>query len=133
MKVLYRISADLLVFLHFIWIIFMLWGFGKTVIALLSKNKGFLYNITVRTVHLAGILFVAFFILIDRPCPVTIWEINLRVFSGISSYTGSFIIHYLEKLVYPEVPAWVVNIPSVIIGAASFFLYLIFPPFKRRR
>lgn len=133
MNFFYRLLADFLVIIHFIWILFMLWGFLKTIIAIIKNDKKFLSRFILRTVHLAGILYVGILIFIHKPCPLTIWEIKLRVLSGIKSYAGSFIIHYIENLVYPDVPAWVVEIPSIIVGSVSCLFYIIFPPFSKKK
>lgn len=125
----YRITADLIVVIHFLWILFMLWGAGRTIWAVIKREKRFLGSMWLRSLHLGGILFVAFFIIIRKPCPLTIWEIRLREISGVESYTGSFIIHYIEQIVYPSVPAWIVNIPSILIGCIILFFYIIYPPF----
>ena len=127
----YRLLADFIVLIHFLWILFMIWGFGRTILAVIKKDRKFLQNKFIRTFHLAGILVVAFLIIIDKTCFLTIWEIKLRVISGVSTYTGSFIVHYLEKLVYPDVDPLLVEVPSVIIGGITLFIYILFPPFKK--
>lgn len=129
----YRLLADFIVLIHFLWILFMLWGFGRTIWAIIKKDIKFLQNRFIRTFHLLGILVVGFLIIIGKPCFLTVWEIKLRVISGVPSYTGSFIVHYIEKLVYPDVHPLVVEIPSVIIGGVTLLIYILLPPWKRPR
>ena len=42
-----------------------------------------------------------------RLCPLTEWEMALREKGGGETYSGSFISHWLGKLLYVEAPAWV--------------------------
>ena len=35
-------------------------------------------------------------------CPLTPWEIRLRMLAGEEGYTGSFIEHYLIPIIYPS-------------------------------
>ena len=69
---LYKILADLVVLIHFAWILFMLWGFfltmcGSISIYVLRREKDrwkiFFDRWIFRTIHLGGIVYV---ILLDR-------------------------------------------------------------------
>jgi len=40
-------------------------------------------------------------------CPLTIWEMALRENAGAEGYSGSFIQHWLQKLLYYSAPEWV--------------------------
>ncbi len=128
----YRIIADMLIVIHFIWIVFMIWVFLKTIISVIKKNYKFLNNVIIRTLHLLGIFLVAIFIIIDKPCPITIWENKFRMLAGETVYKGSFIVHYIEKLVYPDVPPYIVEIPSILIGLITVIFYIFIFPFKKK-
>ena len=129
----YRLLADFLVLIHFSYVLFIIGGYIWTIYSIIVKNKKFISGKFLRTFHLCGILYVALLIIIKKPCPITIWEIELRIISGIPSYTGSFIIHYIEKLLYPDVNPLVLWIPSFIIGGTTLLLYILIPPFKKRK
>ena len=80
----YRILADVLVVVHFSWILFMLIGFFMTLWTVIAnyvfrRPSHFLDRWLFRTIHLGGILFVAVLTVLDKYCPLTIWEYNLRI------------------------------------------------------
>ena len=84
-----------------------------------------------RTVHLAGIGFVALFAAMDKHCPLTIWEYNLRLqYDPDMIYPGSFIVNWVERLVYPSVPPLVITIGTIFIGLFTIAAYLLCPPKK---
>ncbi len=39
-------------------------------------------------------------------CPLTSWEMALREAAGTTVYSGSFIQHWLQNLLYWQAPAW---------------------------
>jgi hypothetical protein len=126
---LYRILADALMVIHFIWILFMLWGFVLTVRGLWHKD--FFERWLFRTIHLSGILLVAALALLDEYCPLTVWENNLRRhYNPDFDYPGSFIIGHIEKLVYPDVSIMVVLVPTVIMALFTLIVFIARPPSK---
>jgi hypothetical protein len=57
-------------------------------------------------------------------CPLTTIEMTLRSRGGGAVYPGSFISHWLETLLYYQLPAWVFVVCYMIFGvivAASWF------------
>ncbi|OGC86534.1 MAG: hypothetical protein A2142_07005, partial [candidate division Zixibacteria bacterium RBG_16_48_11] len=114
----------------FLWISFMLAGFGLTLCGIFFK-KALLDWFWFRTIHLAGIIYVGILSVQGRLCPLTIWENALRPkVEAEATYSGSFIIHYLEKLVYPEIdPAWL-QLGTLGLGVFTFLAYVIAPPLK---
>lgn len=130
---LYRILADLLVVVHFAWIIFMLWGFALTVRAF--WKPAFFDRWLFRTIHLAGILFVAALELLGKYCPLTVWENALRRhYDPDHTYPGSFIIRYIVRLIYPDIDPVLLIIPTSIIAIFTLVVFAIRPPkiFRRR-
>lgn len=128
----YKILADTIVVIHFIWILFMLAGFILTVIGFWQKR--FFDRWVFRTIHLFGILYVSLLALMGKYCPLTILEnILRRKYSPFLSYPGSFIIHYLERLVYPEVNPLIILIPTTFIALFTISVFIIKPPKKIRR
>ena len=127
----YRILADGLVVIHFVWIVFMLAGFALTVRAF--WKPAFFDRWLFRTFHLAGILFVAALEILGRYCPLTVWENTLRQsYDPSHAYPGSFIIQYIAKLVYPEIGPLVLVIPTVIIAVFTLIVFVLRPPRRLR-
>jgi hypothetical protein len=124
----YRLLADFLVAIHFLWILFMLVGFGLILAGMLFSKK-ILNWFWFRTLHLAGIIYVGALSMQGKLCPLTIWENQLRAKADqASTYSGSFIIHYIEKLVYLEVNPVLLQVATVSLGVFTLLAYVLAPP-----
>ena len=140
---LYRIAADILVLIHFGWIVFILVGFFVTAWAFggvyaLKMTGGweeqFLDRWVLRTVHIVGIAYVATLAVIGRYCPVTMLENFFRSrYDAASTYPGGFIIHYVERIVYPDVPAQAILIPTIVVAVLTVLMFAVRPPLKVKR
>lgn len=124
---LFRIIADITVLIHFALILFILYGFVLTVAGFWIK--GFWERFWFRTIHLAGILVVAGLAATNRYCPITIFENMMRSRHDPDTvYPGSFIVHYVERLVYPDVHPMMIVVPTIIIALYTLAMYVIIPP-----
>ena len=109
-----KILADIVVLIHFLWILFLflgaLWGI---------KHK------TVRLFHLSGLAFAFIIQIFDWYCPLTHLEVWLRSkHSPTLTYTGSFIIYYVEKIVYLQLSRSLVFILTIFLCGLNIWLYL---------
>ncbi len=87
-----------------------------------------------RTLHLSGILFVGLLTLLRRFCPLTILENLSRVrYNPEGIYPGSFIVHYIEKLVYPDVNQTLLRIGTVLVALFVLVVFIIKPPEKIKK
>ncbi|MCI0329830.1 MAG: DUF2784 domain-containing protein [candidate division Zixibacteria bacterium] len=111
---------------HTLWVVFMLTGFFWTLLAFFF-HKRFFDFFWFRTLHAAGILLVSLFPLLGRYCPLTIWENLLRQKSG-SGYEGGFILHYLEKFIYPDIDPSAIRIGTFVVAFVSIAAYILRPP-----
>ena len=111
---LYKILADIVVLIHFLWILFLFFGAFWGI-----KNKG------VKIFHLSGLAFAFIIQIFDCYCPLTHLEVWLRSkhFSTLT-YVGSFIIHYVEKIVYIEISRLVVLMFTILLCGLNAWLYL---------
>jgi len=106
----------------------MLFGFVYNVVGLFF-NKNLLKNFWLRTIHLFGILYVASLAILDKYCPLTVLESKLRQkFEPNFINPESFIIYYLEKIVYPNINPIIIIIPTVLIAVFSLIVYIAKPP-----
>ena len=88
---LYRYSADAILFLHLAFIVFVVIG------GLLAVwRRGFLF------IHLPAALWGVFVELTGRVCPLTSLENTFRIKAGNAGYSKSFVEHYLLGIIYPE-------------------------------
>jgi len=109
----YRVAADFIVFIHFLWIVFLSTGFfiGKA------------YRV-LKTIHIAGLGFAVLMQIFGWYCPLTYLEVWLREKHDPSlTYKGSFIIHYIEKLVYIELSRGIIFVLTVLLVVISLCLY----------
>lgn len=83
-------AADLLVVLHFGFILFVL--FGACLILWRRAAVWF---------HLAALTWAAAVEMNGWVCPLTPWEQELRWLGGQRVYSGGFIEHYLIPVIYP--------------------------------
>ena len=136
----YRILADIIVAIHFLWIVFMILGFVFTICAVLAVYafhtrralwRNFFDRWFFRTLHLAGIAYVAALTLLDKYCPLTILENAFRRrYDPGSAYPGSFIVYHIERLVYPNVDARLIFVPTIFIAAFTLIVFVLRPPAK---
>ncbi len=100
----YRVLADLLVVVHFTFVLFVIAG------ALLS-----LHNRAWALLHVPAFLWGALIEFKGWICPLTPWENALRLRAGQSGYSGGFIEHYITPVLYP---AGLTRSIEMVLGAA---------------
>ena len=128
----YKILADIIVAIHFVWILFMLIGFVLTVRGFF--RKGFFDRWLFRTLHLAGIAYVSLLAMMRKYCPLTLWENVLRAkYDPSLTYPGSCMLHYAEKLVYPDINPLIIRIPTTFIAVFTVVVFIIRPPERVRK
>lgn len=119
--------ADIILIFHLLWIIFMLYGFALTVRAF--WRPAFWDRRLFRTVHLAGIVFVAGLEILGKYCPLTIWENDLRRnLEPTAEYPGQFVLGLIERLIYPDVDPLVYLIPTYGIALFTVLMFVLKPP-----
>ena len=117
------LAADVLLFGHVLFVVFVVVGLalifiGKPVDWAWVRNPWF------RIAHLAAIGTVALQSWVGVICPLTTWEMALRERAGEVTYSGSFISHWLEAILYYQAPAWVFTVSYTVFAAvvaASWF------------
>lgn len=108
-----RLVADLIVIVHFAFIVFV--GLG----ALLS-----LYRKWIALLHVPAALWGAAVELRRGTCPLTPLEQRLRVAAGESGYSGGFIEHYLVPIIYPSgMDAVVQNTLGALVIVVNLLIY----------
>lgn len=58
------------------------------------------------------------------PCPLTLAENWFEVQAGRLPYRGPFLLHYLDAIVYPNVPPELLIWGAAVALAANVFVYL---------
>ncbi|MBI5195957.1 MAG: DUF2784 domain-containing protein [Nitrospirae bacterium] len=110
----YSIAADIVVLTHFLWIIFLIFG------AVWGRK----YR-PVKIFHLFGMGFAVVIQIFGWYCPLTHLEIRFRrMHNPEMTYSGSFIIHYIEKLVYVNISARTIFILTIVLAIITAWIYL---------
>ena len=109
----YKILADIVVMIHFLWILFLFLGAFWGV-----RNKA------AKIFHISGLLFAFLIQISDWYCPLTYLEVWLRSKHNPSlAYTGSFIIYYVEKIVYIEISRSLLILLTILLFGTNAWLY----------
>lgn len=108
----YSALATAALFLHAIFILWVVFG------ALLTRSRPIL-----RWLHILSLIWGIFTELLPWPCPLTLLENWLEQKAGVEAYQGGFLLHYLDKLVYPDISATTLTVVGVIVCAFNLALY----------
>jgi Protein of Unknown function (DUF2784) len=65
------------------------------------------------------------------PCPLTVAENWFEMKAGVPGYTNGFMLHYLDKLVYPDIPPLALTVAALIVVGINAGVYL--RRFRRRQ
>ena len=96
--------AVCILFLHALFILF----FG----ALLTRSRPAL-----RWLHIISLVWGIFTELLPWPCPLTLLENWLEAKAGVEAYQGGFLLHYLDKFVYPDISATALMVALSILDS----------------
>jgi hypothetical protein len=69
-----------------------------------------------RLAHLLGIAVVVVQSWFGVICPLTTWEMAFRARAEGVTYGGSFVAHWLGKVLYYQLPAWVFVVGYSVFG-----------------
>ena len=120
--------ADIILIIHFLFVLFvvgslpLIWIGGWMRLDLVR-------NLRFRLTHIAAILFVAVESFVGMICPLTLLEDRLR--GGESG--GSFIQRWLHRILFYDVPEWVLTTIYVLFAVLVIITFRLLPPRPRRR
>jgi hypothetical protein len=98
--------ADTILVLHVLFVVFVVSGLLAIYLGYCLKWH-WVSNRKFRILHLIAIGIVVLQSWLGVICPLTLWEMALREQAGAATYTGSFIQHWLQYLLYYSAPNWV--------------------------
>ena len=130
----FGLIADVIVGFHFSYVMFVVLGQAVIVIGFFLKWP-FIRNPYFRVIHFISILIVALQALLNVPCPLTVWENNLRDLAGQHvEWDISFIGRLLRHLVFYDFPTWFFTILHVSFASVVLLTLLFIPPrFKAKQ
>ena len=123
-ELLYLILADAIIFVHVSLVAFIILGLMLIYVGMF-RNWSWVRNTWFRVAHLLCVGIVVLQSWLGIICPLTVWEMGFREKAGDAVYSGSFVAHWLESLLYYRAPDWVFVIVYTVFGAlvlASWFV-----------
>lgn len=125
MNTFYRLAADLVLYLHVAFVAFVIVGL---VLILIGKfaNWAWVRNGWFRLAHLAAIGVVVLQSWLGKICPLTTLEMWLRAQAGDTIYPGAFVAHWVQRILYYDLPVWVFalgyTVFAVLVLASWFWI-----------
>ncbi len=89
----FAVLAALVLLAHLLWILWVVFGW------IFTRHRPVL-----AVLHIVSLIWGVAVEVGPWPCPLTIAEQWLEARAGSSPYRGSFVIHYLDALIYPSLP-----------------------------
>jgi Protein of Unknown function (DUF2784) len=108
----YSALATSVLLLHALFIVWVIFG------AFLTRSRPLL-----RWLHIASLVWGILIEFLPWPCPLTRLENWLEAKAGVQPYQGGFLLHYLDKLVYPDVSARALTVAGVTVCAFNLAVY----------
>ena len=126
----FSLLADAVLVLHAAVVLFVVAGL-VLIVACNRRGRAWGNDLRFRLAHLAAIGIVAAQAWLGQACPLTVLEDWLRAAAGETRYAGSFVAHWLHRLLFFDLPGW------VFTSAYTLFLLLVvaawwrWPPRRR--
>lgn len=121
------LAADLLLLGHVLFVAFVVFGLALIVVGRV-RGWSWIRNPWFRALHLGGIGVVVMQAWLGIICPLTSWEIALRERAGDAVYSGAFIAHWLQTLLYFQAPPWVFGVVYTVFGGIVLATWFWAPP-----
>ncbi len=123
----YQTLADIILVLHLLFIAFVIFGLVLIVVGMLCRWS-WVRNFFFRLIHLLAIGIVVVQAWADRFCPLTTWENRLREAAGGVPYSGTFIQHWIHKLIFYDAPQGVFILIYTVFGLLVLAAWIVSPP-----
>jgi hypothetical protein len=124
--------ADAVLVLHVAVVLFVLVGLILVLVGG-PRDWRIARSPTLRWVHLAAVAVIALQSWLGQLCPLTVWEQALRERAGEAAYHGSFIEHWLGRVLYVEAPWWLFVLAYSLLLLLVALAWWRWPPRNRRR
>jgi hypothetical protein len=124
----YAVLADLVLSLHFAFVLFVVVGLLITWIGYFAKWR-LARNPWFRSAHLLAMAVVVAESLFGIICPLTNWEATLRLKAGEDpAYAGSFIQHWVHRVMFFEVSEHMFTLIYVAFFALIVLSFVVVRP-----
>ncbi len=129
----YSLLADLIVTVHFLYVMFAVGGQVIIMVGWVCRWQ-FIKQSTFRISHLIAVAFVALEAVMGIICPLTEWEYNLRQVAGQSVNRDlSFIARLVHTIIFYDFPPWIFTFIHVSFGVLVILTFIFIPPKFHKR
>lgn len=123
----YQFLADAVLSVHVALVLFVVGGLVLVLVGNL-RSWQWVNSLWFRLVHLATIGAVVAEAWLGFVCPLTMLEMWLRSKAQTTTYSGGFIEHWLQALLFWQAPPWVFIVVYSVFGLAVVAAWWCFPP-----
>ena len=123
----HRLLADLVLIVHVGFVAFVVLGLLLILCGGACRWK-WIRNSWFRYAHLLAIAIVVLQSWFSIICPLTTLEMHLREEASEQTYGGTFIAHWLHKVLFFHAPPWAFAVCYTLFGIAVLFAWVKFPP-----
>lgn len=127
MMAFYRFLADAVLFLHVVYVAFVVLGMAAILVGIALRWR-WVRNFWFRTIHFLMIAVVVAESVCGILCPLTEWEDRLRELGGETGEPGSFIGRWLERLLFVDVSPSALAACYCAFAAAVLLTLVLAPP-----
>lgn len=120
---LYLFIADVILATHALFVAFVVFGLVSVFVGH-ALSWAWVRNRLFRLAHLVAIAVVVLQTWFGKVCFLTNWEMALRERVGDAVYSGTFVSHWLQTILYYRAPHWVFVVVYTVFAAlvaASWF------------
>jgi len=128
----YQLLADVVLAVHVAVVAFVVGGLVVVIAGNLLRWR-WVNGLWFRIAHLGAIAFVVAETWLGMVCPLTSLEVWLRANAWQGGYTGGFIEHWLQRLLYYDAPPWVFTTVYSLFGLAVVVTWWCYPPLRKPR
>lgn len=123
----YAALADAVLLVHFGVVVFVVAGllvvpWGN------ARGWGWVNRVGFRAAHMAAVAVVVLQAWLGAVCPLTTLEMDLRAAARQATYEISFIEHWVQRLLYFDLPTWVFTVAYTLFGLAVAATWWRYPP-----
>ncbi|MDP3759478.1 MAG: DUF2784 domain-containing protein [Ramlibacter sp.] len=128
----YQLLADVVLALHVAIVAFVVGGLVAVIAGNLLRWE-WVNGLGFRVAHLGAIGFVVAETWLGMVCPLTSLEVWLRAHARQGTYTGGFVEHWLQRLLFYDAPPWVFTTVYSLFGLAVLATWWYYPPRRKPR
>src|SRR6266699_5131820 len=104
--------ADAMLLIHLAFIVWVMFG------ALVTRARAWL-----AALHIVSVVYGMVAELGPWPCPLTLAQNFFEARAGLLPYQGPFVLHYLDAIVYPNLPPALVLTSGVLVCFFNLLIY----------